>query len=122
MEKVKNCYMRYPYGYPHYGVTNFQIIRNRLKYINCSVDYIYYIKTISSKKFIIMPWLSLLKGLSKGALKLAVKKAAPKIAKTVAKNALAGATQYGTNHVMNSMLGGSGRRRRRRRRRRCRRY
>ena len=66
-----------------------------------------------------MGWLSaLFKGLSKSAVKSTVRKAAPKIAKTVAKNALAGATQYGTNHLMSSILGGSGRRRRRRNRRR----
>ena len=65
-----------------------------------------------------MGWLSaLFKGLSKSAVKSAARKAAPTIAKTVAKNALAGATQYGTNQLMSSVLGGSGRRRRHRRRR-----
>ena len=69
-----------------------------------------------------MGWLSaLFKGLSKSAVKSAARKAAPTIAKTVAKNALAGATQYGTNQLMSSVLGGSGRRRRRRRRARGRR-
>ena len=66
-----------------------------------------------------MGWLSaLFRGLSKSAVKSAARKAAPKIAKTVAKNALAGATQFGTNAIMNSAFGGNGRLRRRRRRRR----
>ena len=65
-----------------------------------------------------MGWLSaLFKGLSRSAVKSAAKKAAPKIAKTVAKNALAGATQFGTNAIMNSAFGGDGRKRKGRRRR-----